>query len=54
MTLNKIKQGIVKGTPLINYKEIGKGPPVIFLHGIGGNSENWYEQQNAIANDLLQ
>ena len=52
MTLNKIKQGIVKGTPLINYKEIGKGPPVIFLHGIGGNSENWYEQQNAIANDF--
>ena len=38
MTLNKIKQGIVKGTPLINYKEIGKGPPVIFLHGIGAVS----------------
>ena len=52
MTLNKIKQGSVRGKPLINFKETGNGPPVIFLHGIGGNSDNWYEQQNAIANDF--
>ena len=52
MTLNDIKQGFVLGKPLINFKEIGNGPPVIFLHGIGGNSDNWISQLNAISKNF--
>lgn len=49
MGLNNVKHGFVKGIPKISYKEIGNGPPVVFLHGIGGNSDNWIDQQNAIS-----
>jgi pimeloyl-ACP methyl ester carboxylesterase len=32
----------VKGTPL-NVIEMGSGPPVIFIHGLGGAWQNWLE-----------
>jgi 3-oxoadipate enol-lactonase len=52
MPLDNIKQGFVSGEPLISFKEIGNGPPVIFLHGIGGNSDNWISQLYAISNNF--
>jgi len=52
MPLDNIKQGFVSGKPLISFKEIGNGPPVIFLHGIGGNSDNWISQLYAISNNF--
>ncbi len=27
----------------INYAEIGEGPPIVFLHGLGGCWQNWLE-----------
>ena len=43
--------GHVPGQPRIAYDEIGAGPPVVFLHGIGGNRTNWREQLHACAPD---
>ena len=28
----------------IAYREVGHGPPIIFLHGLGGNSQSWEPQ----------
>lgn len=33
--------GRVPGQPALAYVERGEGPPVVFLHGIGGNKDNW-------------
>ena len=49
MVLKDIKHHFVEGNPRISYKELGNGPPVIFLHGIGGNHSNWYDQQSYIS-----
>ena len=35
----------VEGNPRISFSRLGNGLPIIFLHGIGGNSSNWEEQQ---------
>ena len=40
---------LVDGIPRLHFQEIGSGPPVIFLHGIGGNRTNWTAQQLAIS-----
>ena len=40
---------LVDGTPRLHFDEIGSGPPLIFLHGIGGNRTNWTAQQLAMA-----
>ena len=50
MTLENTKHKFVEGNPRISFKELGNGPPVIFLHGIGGNHSNWYDQQSYISN----
>jgi len=39
----------VDGTPRLHFEELGSGPPLIFLHGIGGNSTNWTAQQLAMS-----
>ena len=31
------------------YREAGSGPPIIFLHGLGGNSASWQPQFDAFA-----
>ena len=49
MHLTSLTQGWVSGIPKIGYDEIGQGPPLIFLHGIGGNRTNWINQQLAMA-----
>jgi pimeloyl-ACP methyl ester carboxylesterase len=49
----------IGGTP-VNYAEIGSGPPVLFVHGLGGCWQNWLENlpffaaagRRAIALDL--
>lgn len=35
--------------PRIAVSELGRGPLVVFLHGIGGNRSNWREAQAAVA-----
>lgn len=34
----------VEGAPRLAYERSGHGPPVILLHGIGGNRQNWARQ----------
>ncbi len=34
----------MEGAPKIAYDREGKGPLVVFMHGIGGNRSNWTEQ----------
>ena len=45
-----IREFFVEGNPRISYSELGQGPPVIFLHGIGGNKSNWISQQYYVSN----
>ena len=44
MTLRRIS-----GTPSLAYERVGEGPPVVFLHGIGGNRANWTRQLDVFA-----
>jgi 3-oxoadipate enol-lactonase len=45
----EIQTAYVPGEPRLAYDVIGDGPPVLFLHGIGGNRTNWTEQLLACA-----
>ena len=36
----------VPGNPKLAYQIKGDGPPLIFLHGIGGNKDNWTRQMD--------
>ena len=45
----KLTEKQIGGNPRISFNETGNGPPLVFLHGIGGNRTNWYEQQSAMA-----
>ncbi len=47
--IQEITQHWVNGSPAIGYDEAGEGPPVVFLHGIGGNRSSWTDQQVAVA-----
>lgn len=40
-----LKHAKLPGKPAIAYTEAGEGMPLVFLHGIGGNSSNWTDQQ---------
>ena len=40
---------VAPGQPAIAYDQMGEGPPVVFLHGIGGNRSNWHDQLPALA-----
>jgi 3-oxoadipate enol-lactonase len=44
-----VRTGHVPGLPRIAYDELGDGPCVVFLHGIGGNRSNWTEALEAVA-----
>jgi len=39
----------VSGTPKLAFDRAGEGPPVVFVHGIGGNKSNWHGQMAALA-----
>ena len=52
MKESKFEQGFVEGTPRISYKILGKGVPIVFLHGIGGNCSNWEEQQKYLSKNF--
>lgn len=39
----------VVGSPVLACDVTGAGPPVVFLHGIGGSRRNWRRQTEAIA-----
>ncbi|MDP6871992.1 MAG: alpha/beta fold hydrolase [Alphaproteobacteria bacterium] len=45
----ELKTAHIPGDPRIAYDEMGAGPPVVFLHGIGGNRTNWRDQLQACA-----
>jgi 3-oxoadipate enol-lactonase len=45
----EVQTKFVPGAPRIAYDEVGEGPPVLFLHGIGGNRTNWRDQLLACA-----
>lgn len=38
----------IPGTPQLACDVSGTGPPVVFLHGIGGNRSNWRRQRSAL------
>lgn len=40
---------LVNSRPQIHFSKLGNGPPIVFLHGIGGNRTNWVNQQLAMA-----
>jgi 3-oxoadipate enol-lactonase len=42
----------VDGRPRLAVDVHGSGPPVIFLHGIGGNRSNWQRQVAALASSF--
>ena len=37
------------GEQVVNYAEIGDGPPVVFVHGLGGCWQNWLENMPRMA-----
>lgn len=37
------------GSPALACDVVGQGPPVVFLHGIGGNRSNWTRQLHHLA-----
>jgi 3-oxoadipate enol-lactonase len=47
--LDGVTKHWVDGHPKLCFEEFGEGPPVVFLHGIGGNKGNWRKQQEAIS-----
>ncbi|MFY9212274.1 MAG: alpha/beta hydrolase [Aestuariivita sp.] len=40
----------VPGQPRLSFDRLGDGPPVVFLHGIGGNRFQWRNQLEAFGN----
>lgn len=46
--VSDIREFLVEGTP-IRYVEAGEGPPVVFVHGGGGDHRIWNGQRNAVA-----
>lgn len=40
------------GSPRLAYDIDGDGPPVVFLHGIGGNRKNWSRQADALSGEF--
>jgi 3-oxoadipate enol-lactonase len=53
MTGIAIETAYVPGHPRLAYDHAGDGPPVVFLHGIGGNRTNWHAQLLALAPDFM-
>src|SRR5215211_3386713 len=41
----------VEGSP-VNVVELGTGPPVVFVHGLGGSWQNWLEQLPEFSRDF--
>ena len=39
------------GTTRVDYVELGQGPPVLFVHGLGGSWRNWLENLPFFARD---
>ena len=52
MTRSNIQTAYAPGQPRLAYDHAGAGPPVVFLHGIGGNRTNWRAQLRALAPDF--
>jgi pimeloyl-ACP methyl ester carboxylesterase len=42
--INRIKDFLILDDAEIYYEIIGNGPPLIFIHGLGGNHLSWWQQ----------
>ena len=40
------KKNFISSSPRICIQHVGKGELIIFLHGIGGNKNNWNERRD--------
>lgn len=43
------RETVVLGGTRIAYRRAGSGPPLVLLHGIGGNADQWREQLAGLA-----
>lgn len=41
--------GFLFGRDRLHFADEGEGPPLLFLHGLGGNAENWILQRGTFA-----
>ena len=53
MSAPELKKVNIGKDRVISYREAGKGPPVVILHGLGGRSESWVPQYEGLSNSNL-
>ena len=49
MSAPELKKVNIGQNRVISYREAGKGPPVVILHGLGGRSESWVPQYEGLS-----
>ena len=49
MAVPELKKIEIGGGRVISYREAGSGTPLVILHGLGGRSESWAPQYEALA-----
>ena len=42
--MHDLQPSFLPGVPKLAYDRLGDGPPLVFLHGIGGNRFQWRDQ----------
>jgi pimeloyl-ACP methyl ester carboxylesterase len=49
MAVPELKKIEIGGGRVVSYREAGSGTPLVILHGLGGRSESWAPQYEALA-----
>ena len=52
VTSKVFKTKFLPSNPKIAFNQRGDGDLIIFIHGIGGNKENWHENMEAISKNF--